>query len=149
VRSLLSFVTALTLVTVAHARRPDLRLTLRQQAPVARHPGVDLLAAPTHPTPRRWPSYVEAHSRRVQHDLLFFDHGYTLEEVRRRDALRLYGPTPGSDGAGELGAAVFATAVVAAAHAPPPLRRLFDGRLHVGPAILYGGGVGAGAGGHF
>jgi hypothetical protein len=38
---------------------------------------------------------------------------------------------------------------VLAAHAPAPLRPLFDSRVHLGPAVFEGGGMGAGVGGTF
>jgi hypothetical protein len=168
VRSLLWLTTALTLVTVAHARPLDLRLARPPRAP-GRAPARDLAGSPTVPSLHRRASYVAERSRRVEHDLLFFEHGYalgepsepartgpcqagcraTLDQLRERDRLRLYGPTPGGVTASERGAALFSAAVVAAAHAPPPLRRLLDGRWHLGPAILAGGGMGAGAGGSF
>ena len=61
-----------------------------------------------------------------------------------RDAAQLADP-----GDIALGIGLFVTAVFTAAHAPPPLRFLFDRRLHLGPAIFQGGGMGAGVGGTF
>ena len=140
-------VATLTLVTAAHARKPDLALRAPTPPPATR--AVDLRLTRSPAKPSRPPSYFEEHSARVDHDMLFFEHGYTLADMRERDALRLYGPTPGNEMSGLDGAAVLAGAVVVAAHAPRPVRRLLDGRWHVGPAILYGGGMGAGAGGRF
>jgi len=95
----------------------------------------------------RRPSYFEQHSARVERDLLMFEHGYTLERMRERDTLELYGPTPGSATSTALGVGVFSAVVVTAAHTPPALRFAFDRSLHVGPAIFDGGGMGAGFGG--
>ena len=61
-----------------------------------------------------------------------------------RDAAELADPS-----AVALGIGLFATAVFAAAHAPAPLRFPFDRRLHLGPAIFQGGGMGAGLGATF
>jgi hypothetical protein len=107
------------------------------------------LVAPADPTPPppHVPTYFEEHSARVTHDILRFQHGYTLETMRERDALELYGATPGTPTATGLGIGVFATTVVSAAHAPLPLRFAFDRTLHLGPAVFDGGGMGAGFGG--
>lgn len=93
------------------------------------------------------PSYFEQHSARVERDLLSFRHGYTLQQMRERDTLQLYGPTPGTSASTAAGIGVFSAVVVAAAHTPAPLRFAFDRSLHVGPAIFDGGGMGAGFGG--
>jgi hypothetical protein len=95
----------------------------------------------------RRPSYFEQHSLRVERDLLMFQHGYTLERMRERDTLELYGPTPGSATSTVMGVGLFSAVVVTAAHTPPALRFAFDRSLHVGPAIFDGGGMGAGFGG--
>src|SRR5689334_13967641 len=59
-----------------------------------------------------------------------------LEQLRDRDALLLpAGRTP-SWGAGGLGAAMLGATIVLAAHAPAPLRPLFDARVHLGPALF-------------
>jgi len=50
---------------------------------------------------------------------------------------------------GALGSAVMGAAVVFAAHAPARVRAIVDGPVHVGPALLEGGGMGAGVGGRF
>jgi hypothetical protein len=72
-----------------------------------------------------------------------------LESLRQRDALLLpAGRAPSAQAAG-LGAAMLGAAVIFAAHAPARLRPLVDGRVHVGPALLDGGGMGAGIGGRF
>jgi hypothetical protein len=112
-----------------------------------------VLALPALASPPREPSYVEEHSQRVARALLHFDQSERMaapiDAMRERDRLRLYGVTPGSPGANGFGAALFSATIVAAAHAPRPLRRIFDGRLHIGPAILDGGATGAGAGARF
>ena len=41
---------------------------------------------------------------------------------------------------------MFMSAAMAAAHAPAPLRVLFDEPIHLGPAILPAGGIGVGVG---
>jgi hypothetical protein len=136
----------LTIVTVAHADKPNLLLPIE---PAAEASGADLRVQRSPQKPRRPATYFDEHSAHVSHDMLFFEHGYTLGEMRERDALRLYGPTPGNEQSGVDGAALLAGTIVVTAHAPRPIRRLLDGRWHVGPAILYGGGMGAGAGGRF
>ena len=106
------------------------------------------LVAPRDPSPSlRAPSYFEQHSARVERDFLKFHHDYTLDRMRERDRLQLYGPTPGSSTSTAAGIGVFSAVVVAAAHAPVPLRFAFDRSLHLGPAIFEGGGIGAGFGG--
>ncbi|HEX4461771.1 MAG TPA: hypothetical protein VIA18_27515, partial [Polyangia bacterium] len=83
----------------------------------------------------------------VMRDMVSFNHSYTLEYLRDRDLLRLYGPTPGSTGGVAYGVAMFSTAVIAAAHLPPgPARVIFDHKIHFGPALFEGGGMGAGIG---
>lgn len=99
--------------------------------------------SPLWPAPR---TYVAYHSARVERDMLVFEHSYTLEHMRERDRLLLYNPPRGGDGAALLGAGLFSVAVVSAAHAPRPLRVLFDRRLHFGPAV-FDGGMGAAFGG--
>jgi hypothetical protein len=106
------------------------------------------LVAPALPPSPRPPTYFERHYARVEHDMLFFDHGYTLERMRERDALSLYGPTPGTTMSTALGIGLFSGVVVSAAHTPPFLRFAYDRSFHVGPAIFDGGGMGAGFGGH-
>jgi hypothetical protein len=105
------------------------------------------LIAPRDPAPwLRQPSYFEQHSARVEHDLLWFHHGFTLDKMRERDQLELYGATPGSSSSTALGIGTFSVVVVAATHTPRALRFAFDRSLHVGPAI-FDGGLGAGFGG--
>jgi len=107
------------------------------------------LIAPREPMQSlRQPSYFEQHSARVERDLLLFHHGYTLETMRERDALELYGQTPGSSTSTALGVGLFSAVVVSSAHTPRALQFAFDRRLHLGPAVFDGGGMGAGFGGH-
>jgi hypothetical protein len=96
-----------------------------------------------HPT-----SYFEQHAALVAHDLMHFNQPYTLQQMRDRDTLLLYGPAAGGATSVASGIALFSTVVVGAAHAPAPLRLLFDRRMHLGPALFDGGGMGAGVGGH-
>jgi hypothetical protein len=96
-----------------------------------------------------WPApetYFAHHSARVEHDLMIFTGGYTLEHMRARDTLLLYGGPAGGARASLLGFGLFSAAIVASAHVPNPVRLLFDGDLHFGPAV-FDGGVGAGFGG--
>jgi hypothetical protein len=105
------------------------------------------LEAPREPmTTLRQPSYFERHSARVERNMHFFHHGYTLATMRDRDTLQLYGATPGNHTSTALGIGMFSAIVVGAAHTPPFLRFAFDRSLHVGPAI-FDGGMGAGFGG--
>jgi hypothetical protein len=72
-----------------------------------------------------------------------------LEPLRDRDALLLPAYRLPSLQSGALGAALLGAGVVFAAHAPGPLRAIVDGPVHVGPALLDGGGMGVGVGGTF
>jgi hypothetical protein len=73
--------------------------------------------------------------------------GDGLEVRRDRDRLVLFrGPQPQGAAVG-LGLAMFAATTILSAHAPRPLRLLFDGPVHLGPAIFDGGGMGAGIAG--
>jgi hypothetical protein len=112
-------------------------------------PAPEWLVAPRDPTPSPRPeSYFEHHSARVERDLLHFQQSYTLDRMRERDSLELYGPTPGTSASTATGVGVFSAVVVGAAHTPKVLRFAFDRSLHLGPAIFDGGGLGAGFGGH-
>ncbi len=95
------------------------------------------------------PSYFSQHEQRVERATIVYQRGYTLDELRDRDRLELYGVAPGGARATALGGAMFGGRVVMSAHAPAPLRPLFDARLHLGPALFWGGGLGAAAGGRF
>ncbi len=97
------------------------------------------------PSPRK-PSYVEQRSTRVERHILLFHSGFTLDAMRERDTLQLYGQTPGTTTATVLGVGVFSGVVVGVAHTPPFLRFAFDRELHLGPAI-FDSGMGAGFGG--
>jgi len=73
--------------------------------------------------------------------------GDALEVRRDRDRLVLF-RGPQSQGASvAIGLAMFIAATVSSAHAPRPLRVVFDGPVHLGPAIFDGGGMGAGIAG--
>ena len=101
------------------------------------------------------PSYFEQKSAQVFASFLSFKSAHTVEqdqnrvqEMRDRDALLLPGGRSSMQ-SGAMGSMVMGAAVVFAAHAPAKLRPLVDGRVHVGPALFDGGGMGAGIGGHF
>ena len=71
-----------------------------------------------------------------------------LEVRRDRDKMLLFrGPQPSQGGAVGLGLAMFGATTILSAHAPRPLRVVFDGPVHLGPAIFDGGGMGAGIAG--
>ena len=123
--------------------RGPLRLTAD---PCADESGAELRCGGAAPRRARQVSYFEAHEQLVMRDMISFNHSYTLDYLRDRDLLRLYGPTPGSTGGVADGIALFSTVVVAAAHLPGRARVLFDHRVHVGPALFEGGGMGAGIG---
>lgn len=72
-----------------------------------------------------------------------------LEVHRDRDRLALFRTPQPQGSAVALGLAMFASATIASAHAPRPLRVLFDGPVHIGPAIFDGGGMGAGLSGRW
>ncbi len=119
------------------------------------------------------PSFIAFHSDRVRRDLLIFHAAATggdpalpgdrsdrpygfvapprsedpLAELRLRDRLLLFEPPRNGAAATGTGLALFGAATVAAAHAPAPLRLVFDGPVRVGPAIFSDGGMGVGVGG--
>ena len=119
------------------------------------------------------PSFIVFHSDRVRHDLLLFHahatgtdptlagdrsdapYGFVasprsedpLAELRMRDRLLLMEPPQHTGSAGGSGVALFSAATIAAAHAPAPLRLIFDGPVRLGPAIFSDGGLGMGIGG--
>ena len=73
--------------------------------------------------------------------------GDALEVRRDRDRLVLF-RGPQSQGASvAVGLAMFIATTISSAHAPRPLRVVFDGPVHIGPAIFDGGGMGAGIAG--
>jgi len=126
-------------------------------------------------------SFVDAHSARVEHDLLLFkptlvgispagpartpdllarapakkeirflvpaEGGDALEVRRDRDRLVLFRGPQSQGGAVAIGLAMFAATTILSAHARRPLRAVFDGPVHFGPAIFDGGGMGAGIAG--
>jgi hypothetical protein len=67
-----------------------------------------------------------------------------LEVSRQRDRLLLFRPESSRGAGTALGLGLFSTMIVMSAHLPDPLRVLFDGPVHVGPAIFDDGGMGAG-----
>jgi len=70
-----------------------------------------------------------------------------LEVRRERDRLLLFN-TPHPQGASiGVGLAMFGAVTILAAHAPGALRAIFDGPVHLGPAVFDGGGMGAGIAG--
>ncbi len=70
-----------------------------------------------------------------------------LEVRRDRDRLLLFrDPQPQGSSLG-LGLAMFGATTVLSAHAPAPFRAVFDGPVHLGPAVFDGGGMGAGVAG--
>jgi hypothetical protein len=108
------------------------------------------------PGATRTPSYVEAHSERVLRALIVFsppaaadDLDGGLQARRLDDHLRL--GRSGEVGARSVGFGLgaFSGAIGLTAHAPPPFARLFDGQVHLGPAILDGSAMGAALGGRF
>jgi hypothetical protein len=122
-------------------------------------------------------TFVEFHSARVENDLMLFkpalvgvapsgaarlaatapkkaprffapaETAEALDVRRERDRLLLLRGPQDPSSALALGAAVFAATTFLSAHAPRPLRIVFDGPIHVGPAIFDGGGMGAGIAG--
>jgi hypothetical protein len=85
----------------------------------------------------------------VQEKLRFFAPTKAEDELavlRDRDKLLLFrGPQPQGAAVG-IGVAMFGAATLLSAHAPRALRVLFDGPVHLGPAVFDGGGMGAGIG---
>lgn len=101
------------------------------------------------------PSYVEQKSAQVLASFLAFKSAHRAEEAqnplqqqRDRDALLLGGRAPSLQ-SGAMGAMLMGGAVFVAAHAPARLRPIVDGKVHFGPALFEGGGMGAGVGGRF
>jgi hypothetical protein len=72
-----------------------------------------------------------------------------LALYRQRDRLLYFGDV--SPGGAQLvtGLGMFVAAAILSAHAPRPLRVLFDHRVHLGPAIFDRSGMGIGFGGRF
>jgi hypothetical protein len=104
----------------------------------------------------RQDSYVATHSAQVLHAFIKFSTARGVEQqqdrlttLRDRDALLLPAGTTPSARAGSYGALMMGASIVLAAHAPARLRPIFDGRVHAGPALLDGGGMGAGVAGRF
>jgi hypothetical protein len=122
------------------------------------------------------PSFFDRHATLVKHDLLLFHESLVglnpslpnqraptelpspsfvqpaktddlLELARRRDRLLLFRPKPPIGASLATGVSLFAASLIASAHAPRPLRGLFDGSIHLGPAVFDSGGIGMGVGG--
>jgi hypothetical protein len=100
-------------------------------------------------------SYFAVHNGRVMRAMIRFTPPLSPEQqlnrldfFRARDELLLWRepPTAADPRGAILGIGLFATAIVAAAHAPAPLRFIVDGKLHVGPSISESG-VGVAIGG--
>lgn len=72
-----------------------------------------------------------------------------LEIARSRDRLLLFRQDDRRGTSTAFGMALFGGMTIMAAHMPRPFRILFDGCVHVGPAIFDDGGMGAGVGGHW
>src|SRR5690349_20513103 len=90
----------------------------------------------------RAPSYVQSKNALVQHAFLRFSTAQEYEQqqnrldlLRDRDRLQLFGLTQNDSNAG-YGVAMFAAATILSAHAPWFMRPLFDGPVHVGPAVF-------------
>ena len=73
--------------------------------------------------------------------------GDPLEVRRDRDRLVLFRGPQSQGGAIAIGLGMFAATTILSAHLPRPLRVLFDGPVHLGPAVFDGGGMGAGIAG--
>jgi hypothetical protein len=121
------------------------------------------------------PTFVEFHSARVEKDLMLFkpalvgvaisgpppvsalakttrffapaESAEALDIRRARDRLLLLRGAQDPNAALALGAALFGAVTMLSAHAPRPLRIVFDAPIHLGPAIFDGGGMGAGIAG--
>jgi hypothetical protein len=101
-------------------------------------------------------SYAEKLSRynaRVMHAFLVFTPARTLQErsagleiARARDRFLLLRGDPRDEQAMGFGALMLGVTTIMTAHAPQSLRPLFDGPVHLGPAVFDGGGLGAGIG---
>jgi hypothetical protein len=72
-----------------------------------------------------------------------------LAIYRQRDRLLYFRDMPLSGAHLAMGFGVFAAAALLSAHAPRPLRILFDHSFHLGPAIFDRSGMGIGFGGRF
>ena len=86
----------------------------------------------------------------VKKKLRFFvpaEGGDPLEVRRDRDRLVLFRGPQSQGGAIAVGLGMFAATTILSAHLPRPLRVLFDGPVHLGPAVFDGGGMGAGIAG--
>jgi hypothetical protein len=86
----------------------------------------------------------------VKKPVRFFAPSRSADELavrRERDKLLLFrAPQPQGAAVG-VGLAMFGATTLLSAHAPRPLRIIFDGPIHLGPAVFDGGGMGAGIAG--
>lgn len=103
---------------------------------------------------RGLPPDLALRSARVLRSLLLFQTARSHEEqadrlagLRARDRLQLV--VEATPQAGGLGAVIMGAMCAAAAHAPRGVRRVFEGPVHLGPAVFDSGGLGAGIGGRF
>jgi hypothetical protein len=105
-------------------------------------------------SPRLKPKYARSEaaerSARVSRSLLLFTPAETaeekangLDEFRARDRLQLMGLKP-HDESLALGALVVGMTSAIVARAPKSVRAAVDGPVHLGPALLQGGALGAG-----
>jgi hypothetical protein len=167
------FASVICLWTGASRRRPTLELLPQPPAEnagsrfePAHEPGLRLHVDP---------SFLAFHSARVRYDLLLFEpnmvgldpllrapppeieqSGWSfvraastedlLALARQRDRVLLFNVRPPIGGGLGAGFALFTLSTIGSAHAPRRLRLLFDGPVHLGPAILDGGGMGMGIG---
>ena len=67
--------------------------------------------------------------------------------LAERDRLVLFRGPQHQGATFALGMAMFGATTILSAHVPRPLRVIFDGPVHLGPAIFDGGGMGAGIAG--
>ncbi|HEX2573565.1 MAG TPA: hypothetical protein VH877_28710 [Polyangia bacterium] len=72
-----------------------------------------------------------------------------LAVYRQRDRLIYFRDMPLDGAHFAMGLGMFAAAALLSAHAPRPLRILFDRSFHLGPAIFDRSGMGIGFGGQF
>jgi hypothetical protein len=93
------------------------------------------------PDVSRIPPAIQLRDARVRRSLLNLRGPSSLEARRDWDRLGYFAPP----GQAFPGVGLFGAAVVAAAHSP--VRVLFDGKWHLGPALLEGYGLGIGFGG--
>jgi hypothetical protein len=106
--------------------------------------GQTTLAKARHRQAEAAPSFIAFHTARVQHDLMVFHPDYPGLVMKLR---LLFRDTNRQTSSTALGLGLFAVTTVMSAHLPDPLRVMFDGPMHLGPAIFDDGGMGAGIAG--